>query len=80
MRIKLDDERKLKIVRALMHFSSSEFDEDMSEFQATAMVDFMLRQIGPSQYNQAIADARKYMAEKIEDLDTEFHEPDETGE
>lgn len=76
MRIKLDDERKDRIVQALMNFSSTEFDEEISAFRAEAFVDFMLRQIGPSQYNQAIADARKYMAEKIEDLDTEFHEPD----
>jgi uncharacterized protein (DUF2164 family) len=37
----------------------------------------MLRQIGPSQYNQAIQDARKYMAAKLEDLDSEFFEPEE---
>lgn len=81
MRIKLDDDRKDRIVKSLIHFVSTEFDEDMSAFRAEAMVDFMLRQIGPSQYNQAITDARKYMAEKIEDLDTEFHEPDdEAGE
>lgn len=79
MRIKLDEDRKDRIVQALIHFVSAEFDEDMSRFRAEAMVDFMLRQIGPSQYNQAIADARKYMAEKIEDLDTEFFEPDETA-
>jgi len=79
MRIKLDEDRRDRIVQALIHFVSSEFDEDISRFRAEATVDFMLRQIGPSQYNQAIADARKYMAEKIEDLDTEFFEPDEIG-
>jgi len=78
MRIKLDDERKNRIVGALMAFSASEFDEKISEFRATALVDFMLRQIGPSQYNQGVADARKYMAEKIEELDTEFFEPEES--
>lgn len=77
MRIKLDEDRREKIVQSLIHFASTEFDEDMSQYRAEAMVDFMLRQIGPSQYNQAIADARKYMAEKIEDLDTEFFEPDD---
>lgn len=77
MRIKLDDDRKTEITQALVNFFYSEFDEDMSEFRAEEVVNFMLKKIGPSQYNQGVADARKYMAEKIEDLDTEFHEPDE---
>jgi uncharacterized protein (DUF2164 family) len=77
MRIKLDDERKREIIRALIGFHVSEFDEEVTEYRAEAIVDFMLRQIGPSQYNQAIADARKYMAEKLDDLDTEFFEPEE---
>jgi len=77
MRIKLSDDRKTEITNALVGYFSSEFDEELSEFRAVAIVDFMLRQIGPSQYNQAIADARKYMAAKIDDLDTEFYEPEE---
>ncbi len=77
MRIKLDEDRKSEIVRALMGYFSSEFDEEISEFRAQELVEFMLKQIGPSQYNQAIQDARKYMQEKLEDLDTEFFEPDE---
>ncbi len=77
MRIKLDEDRKSEIVRALMGYFSSEFDEEISEFRAQELVEFMLKQIGPSQYNQAIQDARKYMADKLDDLDTEFFEPDE---
>ncbi len=76
MRIKLDDQRKKAIAVNLIDFYSSNFDDEMSEFKASEIVDFMLRQIGPSQYNQAITDARKYMAEKIQDLDTEFYEPE----
>ncbi len=78
MRIKLDEERKAEISRALMGYFSAEFDEQLSEFRARELVDFMLRQIGPSQYNQAIQDARKYMSDKLDDLDTEFFEPEET--
>ncbi|MFD2204009.1 DUF2164 domain-containing protein [Kiloniella antarctica] len=77
MRIKLDDERKAEIAQDLVNFFYSEFDENMSAFRAEEIVNFMLKKIGPSQYNQGIADAQKYMAEKIEDLDTEFHEPDD---
>jgi len=77
MGLKLEDERKSEISRALADYFAKEFDEEMSEFRAAAVVEFMLGQIGPSQYNQAIADARKYMADKINDLDTEFFEPEQ---
>jgi len=77
MRIKLSDDRKTEITNALVGYFSSEFDEELSEYRAAGIVDFMLRQIGPSQYNQAITDARKYMAAKIDELDTEFYEPEE---
>ncbi|WP_417428636.1 DUF2164 domain-containing protein [Kiloniella sp.] len=77
MRIKLEDERRTGIIEALINFHFSEFDENISEFRAAEIVDFLLKKIGPSQYNQGIADARKYFAEKLDDLDTEFYEPEE---
>ncbi len=76
MRIKLNEERKNRITSALVDFYATEFDEELSTFRAERVVEFMLHQIGPSQYNQAIADVRKYMAEKIDDLDGEFYEPE----
>ncbi len=77
MRIKLEDDRKEEISQALVNFFYSEFDEDLSNFRAHEIVDFLLKKIGPSQYNQGVSDARKYLAEKIEDLDTEFYEPED---
>ncbi len=76
MRIKLDEKRKSEISQALVNLFATEFDERLSQFKADEIVNFMLNQIGPSQYNQAITDARKYMAEKLDDLDMEFHAPD----
>jgi uncharacterized protein (DUF2164 family) len=77
MRIKLDEERKQEIIHALIGFHVSEFDEEISAYRAEQIVDFLLRRIGPTQYNQAIADARKFMAEKLDHLDAEFFEPEE---
>lgn len=77
MRIKLNDERKSQIPAALIGFYDSEYDEELSDYRAKTIVDFMLHQVGPSQYNQAISDACKYMAEKIQDLNTEYYAPDD---
>jgi len=74
---KLDDARRQQIIRAVQGFFQDEFDESLSDYRAEALVDFMLAQIGPSQYNQAIGDARKFMQEKLDQLDTDFHQPEE---
>ncbi|GAB5509628.1 MAG: hypothetical protein Rhims3KO_10290 [Hyphomicrobiales bacterium] len=73
----LSDERHEQIVRAVQGYFQSEFDETISQFRADELVSFMLSQIGASMYNQAIQDARGYMTEKLEDLDTEFTLPEE---
>lgn len=73
----LSEERHEQVVRALQGYFQGEFDETLSGFRADELVNFMLGQIGSSMYNQAIQDARGYMAEKLDDLDTEFTLPEE---
>ena len=77
MPINLSDDRKNEITQSLIDYFKSEFEEDLSQFRAHSIVDFMVHKIGPSHYNQAITDARKFMAEKLDDLDAEFYEPEE---
>jgi len=48
---------------------AQEFDEELSAFRAEHILTFFVRSLGPSVYNQAIQDARKFMAERLEDLD-----------
>jgi len=74
MRIRLSDERRTDLLRALGEFYTGEFDESLSEFRADQLLDFFIRVLGPPVYNQAIQDARKFMQEKLEDLDAEFYE------
>jgi uncharacterized protein (DUF2164 family) len=76
MRINLSIERKQEIANALSGFYLEQFDDELSEYRALALVEFMLQHIGPSQYNQAVTDVRKYLTEKVEELDTEFYEPE----
>ena len=76
MRINLTNERKEEIASALSGYYLEQFDEELNEYRALNIVDFLLQRIGPSQYNQAVGDVRKYLAEKIEELDTEFYEPE----
>jgi uncharacterized protein (DUF2164 family) len=52
---------------------SEDFDQELSPFQAERLLEFFMRTLGPPLYNQAIADARASMQEKLDDLDSEFY-------
>ena len=78
-RIRLEDDRKQNILTGLTHFFGEEFDEVLSPYQAERLLEFFTQKLGPAVYNQAIQDARKFLLQKLEDLDAEFHEPDPHG-
>lgn len=77
MRSKLSEERREHLATTVQRLFADEFDRELSDFQAARLVDFFVRQLGPSVYNQAIQDARAFFESKLEDLDGEFYEPEE---
>ena len=72
----LSDERRDAAIDALQGYFRSELDEELSAFRAEELLTFMLNQLGPTLYNQGIADARAFLSEKLEDLDTDFPLPE----
>jgi uncharacterized protein (DUF2164 family) len=76
MSMVIDDARREQLIRRLQGFFRSEFDEDLSRFRAAQILDFHLEALGPQVYNQAVQDARKYMQDRLDDLDAEVHVPE----
>jgi uncharacterized protein (DUF2164 family) len=79
MRIRISEERREHLLSEITRFFADEFDRELSGYQAGLLLDFFVRQLGPPVYNQAIQDARGFMQAKLEDLDGEFYEPEESG-
>jgi uncharacterized protein (DUF2164 family) len=77
MKIDLSEERKQDLLKTLREFYSGEFDEELSPYRAKRILDFFIKAMGPPLYNQAISDARAFMARKLEDLDAEFYQPED---
>ena len=77
MRIRLSGERRELILGSLESLFLDEFDEELSSFRAERLLDFFVHALGAPVYNQAIQDARGFLAEKLDDLDVEFYEPEE---
>jgi uncharacterized protein (DUF2164 family) len=75
MAITLDDDRRKKITKRLKSFFREHFDEELSDFRASQVLDFFLETLGPDVYNQAVQDARRFMQQKLDDLDGEVYKP-----
>jgi len=61
----------------ITRFFAEHFDQNVSEFQASELLDFFVRELGAPVYNQAIKDARSFLQDKLDDLEGEFYEPED---
>jgi len=66
--IKLDDEMKKAAINNIREYFISEREEDISDFSAEQLLDFIMNDIGLYIYNKGIQDAYAFMSEKVEDL------------
>lgn len=66
--IKLNQDAKTDIIRSIQNFFLSERDEEISEFQASIFLDFILNEVGIYIYNQAISDAHELTTLKLEEI------------
>lgn len=66
--IELSREIKQTVLAEIKSYFLKERDEDISDFQAEALLDFLLLKVGHLIYNQAVSDAHQLMSSRVEDL------------
>ena len=76
MAIVLPDETKSDLIYAVKRYFLEERDEEIGDLQATFFFEFVLKEVGPSIYNQAIKDAQASLQSTVADLDLTLHEPE----
>jgi uncharacterized protein (DUF2164 family) len=76
MTIQMDEERRTALLTRIRSWFREEFDEELSEFRAAALLDFFTEALGPQIYNQAVQDARAFMLQRLEDLEGDVYEPE----
>lgn len=76
MAIELAAETKQSLQDALKAYFRDERGEEIGDLQASFLLEFILAEIGPSIYNQAIKDAQGSMQRTVADLDLTLHEPE----
>jgi uncharacterized protein (DUF2164 family) len=69
MTIELSKEKQEKLQNSIKRFFDEVLEEDIGDLRASLVLDFCLKEIGPTIYNKAVADAQVFMQERIADLD-----------
>ncbi|NNF27640.1 MAG: DUF2164 domain-containing protein [Gemmatimonadetes bacterium] len=76
MQLRLDEDRRSQMIGRLRGFFLDSFDEELSEFRAEQLMDFVLRDLAPAVYNQAVQDCRGFIQSRLDDLDGEVYLPE----
>jgi uncharacterized protein (DUF2164 family) len=66
--MKLEKSVHAYLIGSIRRFFSEHLDEEIGDLKAERVLEFCVKEIGPSVYNQAIADARAYFQKATSDL------------
>ena len=76
MAVTLSQEARKQFIASIKRYVAEEMDEEFGDLRAGRLLDYVLKEIAPTVYNQAIADAQAYFQDKALDLDGSCHEPE----
>ena len=74
MPIQLPPDTVKRLQASIKRYVSENLDRDIGNLQANLLLDFCLKEIGPSVYNKAVADAQAYFEARVADLEGVCHE------
>jgi uncharacterized protein (DUF2164 family) len=76
MAIELDAETSERLKASLKRYFAEALDLDIGDLKASLLLQFILKEIGPSIYNRAVADAQSCMQDMVSDVDGTCFEPE----
>ena len=76
MSIKLSKEKEQKIIESIKLYLEENMEIKSGDLKAGLLLDYILKEVCPVVYNQALEDSQKYMMEKINELDSSLYKPE----
>jgi uncharacterized protein (DUF2164 family) len=74
MTIEISSDATKQAIGSLQRYFSENMDEPIGDLAAGVMLSFILKEIGPVVYNQAVADVQARLQERVAELDVEVYE------
>ena len=72
--MELSPDTRDALLASIKRFFAEELDEDIGDLKAARVLEFCVAEVGASVYNQAIADARTFLEDRVADLDGALYE------
>jgi uncharacterized protein (DUF2164 family) len=76
MPVALSDDTTEKALASIRRYAAEQLDQEIGELQARLLLEFFLKEIAPSVYNAAIADAQTYLRDRVADLEGACYAPE----
>lgn len=76
MAIELEKEARGRLIASIKRYFEESLEQEIGDLKAALLLDYVLKEIGPSVYNQAVADAQARMAEIVDEIDETCYEPE----
>lgn len=72
--IELPKEARQQAVASIERYFRENMDERIGNVAAAGLLGFLLEEIGPAIYNQAVRDVQERLRLRVEEIDLEVHE------
>lgn len=76
MTIKLTPDAQSRFIASIKRYFAEELDDEIGDLKASLFLEFVLKEIGPSIYNRAVADAQARIQDAALELDSACYEAD----
>jgi uncharacterized protein (DUF2164 family) len=74
MTIEIDKDARKEAIASIERYFKENMDEPIGNVAAGGLLGFLLEEIGPLIYNQAVADVQERLQTRVSELDIEVHE------
>ena len=74
MAIELNKEARAEAIKSIERYFEENMEEPIGNIAAGALLSFVVEEIGPVIYNQAVADVQERLQAQVSELDIEIHE------
>ncbi|MEI2721558.1 MAG: DUF2164 domain-containing protein [Gemmatimonadales bacterium] len=76
MAVTLNDDAQKQALASITRFTADELEVELSGVQAMQLLKFLLAEIGPTIYNNGVADAQAFLRDRLADLEATCYEPE----
>ena len=78
MAIELKKEVQKDLIASIKRYFADNLGDEIGDLKASLLLEYIVVEIGPSIYNQVIADAHAYLQDKVADLENSCWEAELT--